>query len=84
MDQRSVPGDAAQGREPDGRRFATRLAVFFDCGAEHVMECLPTCTGPGNPPKYEPIDYVSYMTWFRNMNYAGVAKDEKGGQLAGS
>ncbi len=65
-----------------GARYA--LPFFFDCGAEQVMECLPTCTGPDNPPKYEPIDYVSYMTWFRNMNYAGVAKDETGGQLAGS
>ena len=61
------------------------IPFFFDCWAEHVMECLPSCTGPGNPPKYEPITYVEYMKWFRNLNYAGVvAKDSQGTQLAAS
>ena len=61
------------------------LPFFFDCWAEHVMGCLPSCTGPGNPPKYEPITYVDYMTWFRNMNYAGAAaKDAQGTALAAS
>lgn len=45
------------------------IPFFFDCGADYTMTCLPTCTGPGNPPKYEPITYVEYMTWFRSMNY---------------
>lgn len=48
------------------------LPFFFDCSAEHVMDCLPTCTGPANPPRYEPITYVEYMKWFRAMNYAGA------------
>lgn len=55
------------------------LPFFFDCWAEHVMVCLPTCTGPGNQPKYQPITYVEYMTWFRNMNYAGVATNDAAG-----
>lgn len=66
---------------------AERYAIpfFFDCWAEHVMACLPTCTGPDNPPKYEPTTYVEYMTWFRNMNYAGAAaKDAQGTTLAAS
>jgi isopenicillin N synthase-like dioxygenase len=45
------------------------IPFFFDCGAEHPMACLPTCSAPSNPPKYEPITYVEYMTWFRKMNY---------------
>lgn len=49
------------------------LPFFFDCGADHVMSCLPTCVGPGKPARYEPITYVDYMTWFRNMNYAGAS-----------
>lgn len=68
-----------------GERYA--LPFFFDCWAEHVMECLPTCTGPGNPPKYEPITYVEYMTWFRQMNYAAFGpgpKDKTGTALAAS
>ena len=69
------------------RTGAERYAIpfFFDCWAEHLMTCLPTCTNPGNPPKYEPITYVEYMTWFRNMNYAGAAaKDAQGAALAAS
>jgi isopenicillin N synthase-like dioxygenase len=59
------------------------LPFFFDCWAEHVMTCIPTCTGPGKPQKYEPITYVEYMKWFRQMNYAGVAvRDAQGTQLA--
>ena len=41
------------------------------------MTCLPTCTGPDNPPRYDPITYVEYMTWFRNMNYRGAAAEEQ-------
>jgi isopenicillin N synthase-like dioxygenase len=65
------------------RRYA--IPYFFDCWAEHVMGCLPTCTGPGNPPKYQPITYAEYMTWFRAMNYGAVAaKDAQGTALAAS
>lgn len=53
------------------RTGAERYAIpfFFDCGADVEMQCLPTCTGPDNPPKYDPITYVDYMTWYRNANY---------------
>ena len=69
------------------RSGAERFAIpfFFDCWAEHLMECLPTCASPENPSKYEPLTYVEYMTWFRKMNYAGVAvPDSNGTQLAAS
>ena len=35
------------------RTGAERYAIpfFFDCWAEHLMTCLPTCTNPGNPPQ---------------------------------
>jgi isopenicillin N synthase-like dioxygenase len=69
------------------RTGAERYAIpfFFDCWAEHLMTCLPTCTGPSNPPKYEPITYVEYMTWYRSMNYAGAAAtDAQGATLAAS
>lgn len=62
-----------------GERYA--IPFFFDCGAEVVMECLPTCREPGKPPRYEPITYAAYMAWYRQMNY-GSAKDKSGGNLA--
>jgi isopenicillin N synthase-like dioxygenase len=31
------------------------LAFFHQPNYDAVIECLPTCTGPGNPPKYPPV-----------------------------
>lgn len=50
-----------------GERYA--IPFFFDCTADHVMTCLPTCQGPGNPPKYPPFTYTEYMIWYQQQNY---------------
>ena len=49
-----------------------RYSVPFFVTAEYetTIECLPTCTGPGNPPKYEPITIEAYSIEFLNKNYA--------------
>ncbi len=31
------------------------VAFFHDGNHDALIECLPTCTGPGNPPKYAPV-----------------------------
>jgi isopenicillin N synthase-like dioxygenase len=31
------------------------LAFFHQPNYDAVVECLPTCAGPGNPPKYPPV-----------------------------
>ncbi len=31
------------------------LAFFHQPNYDAVIECLPTCTGPGNPPRYPPV-----------------------------
>ncbi len=59
------------------------IPFFFDCGAEVVMQCLPTCRSAENQPRYEPITYTEYMTWYRDLNYGRVA-DKDGVQLAAS
>lgn len=43
-----------------------RYAVpfFFDAAHDFPMACLPTCQGPANPPRYEPVTYSEYMRWF--------------------
>ncbi|MEJ0071415.1 MAG: 2-oxoglutarate and iron-dependent oxygenase domain-containing protein [Pseudomonadota bacterium] len=45
------------------------IPFFFDAHADAVMECIPTCAGPGNPPKFEPVTYTEYMNWFMSRNY---------------
>lgn len=60
-----------------------RYAVpfFFDCSYDHVMECIPTCMGSGNPPKYPPTTYPEYQLWFGSQNYAHI-KPKDGEKLA--
>jgi len=45
------------------------IPFFFDCAYTTTMQCLPTCTSPTNPPRYDPITYPDYMVWYRNLNY---------------
>jgi isopenicillin N synthase-like dioxygenase len=34
------------------------IPFFYNATADYPMECLPTCHGPGNPPKYPTISYL--------------------------
>ncbi len=51
------------------------IPFFFDANADVVMECIPTCTGPGNPPRFEPVTYTEYMSWFMSRNYDHARKN---------
>lgn len=53
-----------------GERYA--IPFFFDATIDHVMECLPTCTGPGNPPKYPPTTYMQFVSAYQKANYDHV------------
>ena len=46
------------------------IPFFFDCDYRTRMDCLPTCQGPDNPPRYPPITYAEYMACYRDLNYA--------------
>ena len=48
------------------------LPFFFDTTYDYRMECLPTCCGPDNPPKYEPVSYQEYQVQFQRLNYDHV------------
>jgi isopenicillin N synthase-like dioxygenase len=37
------------------------VAFFGDPAADARVECLPSCTDAAHPPKYEPIDYATYL-----------------------
>jgi isopenicillin N synthase-like dioxygenase len=34
-----------------------------------VLECLPSCMGPDNPPRWEPTTYEAWITYWTNANY---------------
>ena len=41
-----------------GDRSRYSVPLFFNANADWPMECLPTCTGPDNPPRYPTISYA--------------------------
>jgi len=48
----------------DAGPASRRLSVGFFCGPNYdaMVECLPGCSGPGNPAKYEPVSAHDYRT----------------------
>jgi len=46
------------------------LAFFFDPAFDTVVECLPTCQGPGNPARYPRTTWGDYLTQRFDANHA--------------
>jgi isopenicillin N synthase-like dioxygenase len=45
------------------------IAFFYSPNPASTIECLPSCTGPGNPPRYPPAVYRDLILEFYNANY---------------
>ena len=45
------------------------IAFFYSPNPASTVECLPSCTGPGNPPRYPPAVYGDLILEFFNKNY---------------
>lgn len=45
------------------------MPYFLDAGMDTVVECLPTCTDAGNPPRFAPIRYGDQLMEHMNKNY---------------
>lgn len=43
---------------------------FFDMSMDSTVAVLPTCQGPGNPPKEPPVRYGDYLLERLDRNYA--------------
>jgi isopenicillin N synthase-like dioxygenase len=53
------------------------IAFFYSPNVNAEIECLPSCVGPDNPPRYEPAVYRDLVLAFYNANYfhrAGYAR----------
>jgi isopenicillin N synthase-like dioxygenase len=37
------------------------VARFLDCEPDRVIECIPSCCGPANPPRYEPVQAGEWL-----------------------
>ena len=56
------------------------VPFFWDTGLDSEIACLPTCTGPDEPPRYEPpryepvryepVRYGDYVIARLDRNYA--------------
>jgi isopenicillin N synthase-like dioxygenase len=42
---------------------------FFDPDPATLIECLPSCQGPGNPPRYPAQTFADYYAWWVRTNY---------------
>ena len=58
---------------PSVERDRYAAPFFFSPRHDYVMECLPTCHGPGRPPRFQPFTYGQYIAWFADQNYHGRA-----------
>lgn len=56
------------------RRDRYSIPLFVHPNPDFVIECLPTCTGPGNPPKEPPISSGDYLAWFMGENFKHAEK----------
>jgi len=45
------------------------IAYFHSPNPDSVIECLPSCTDAGNPPRYEPAVYRDLVLEFYRANY---------------
>jgi isopenicillin N synthase-like dioxygenase len=67
----STPHRVINNRVINNRSGADRFSLpfFFDTAMDAVIECLPTCTGPGNSSRYAPVRYGDYLMERLNKNY---------------
>ncbi|WOD39187.1 isopenicillin N synthase family dioxygenase [Nodosilinea sp. E11] len=59
LPQDSQAGRAELPRPVSNHRYS--IAFFCEPDAEAVIDCLPTCQGPGHPPQYPPITAGDYL-----------------------
>ena len=52
-----------------GTRARISLPLFIIPHAKTMVSCLPTCEGPGNPAKYEPVEAGPYVRTLLEQSY---------------
>ena len=67
-------------------RGADRYAIPFFLGPniDAVVECLPTCTGPDDPPRWPAITYEQWLTYWYDTNYNHERQADAPERVAGT
>jgi hypothetical protein len=47
------------------------VPFFYTGNYAHKVECIPTCLGPGETPKYPPITVEAHMREMYRQTYKG-------------
>ena len=61
--------------QPPVGRHRYAVPYFFGPNLDAEIRCLPTCTGPDNPPRWPPVVYGDHLAWWYDANYN--AADQK-------
>ena len=54
---------------PPTREHRYAIPFFLGPNVDAVIECLPTCTSAESPPRWPPITYEDWMTYWYHNNY---------------
>jgi isopenicillin N synthase-like dioxygenase len=54
---------------PPTARHRYAIPYFMAPHIDTMIACLPTCSGPDNPPRWPDITYEEWITWWTNQNY---------------
>lgn len=58
------------------------IPYFLGPHMDTLIECLPTCQGPGDPPQFEPMTYSDYLLWWYDANYNAKKQEDLAVQAA--
>jgi isopenicillin N synthase-like dioxygenase len=73
-------------RHQEGRATRRSVAFFHDGNYDALVECLPTCCSPDNPPRYPPVragDHLMAKLLGPRTLQASNATSTAGDRLAG-
>jgi len=65
---RGEPG-GLEGVAGQVRRASEEVGFFYSPDPDAVIECLPSCVGPDDPPRHPPAIYRDLVLAFYNANY---------------
>ena len=57
------------------------MAFFHNINPDHIVQCIPSCTDPTNPPRYPPIKAFDFLMAKHTAATAGEKGQYTGDKL---